>query len=98
ETALSTHARLRCAHQDRQRLSNACPGPGRQRWRNFIPNRDLTPFKVRIRKSHSSRNEPNRSAPRQQKFHSDSFASSRHSFFCWKATSQCTSEVVLWKS
>ena len=30
-------------------------------------------------------------------FISDRFACSRHSFFCWKATSRCPSEVVLWK-
>jgi hypothetical protein len=38
---LSGHARLSCAHQDRLRLSGARPGPRRERWCNFIPNRGL---------------------------------------------------------
>jgi hypothetical protein len=36
-----------------------------------------------------------RRPPRKPKFHSDRFACFRHSFFCWKATSRCASEVVL---
>jgi hypothetical protein len=42
--------------------------------------------------------EPNPHASRLPKFCSDPFAWSRHSFFSWKATSQCPSEVVLYKS
>src|SRR5215467_5708162 len=93
-----THARLPCAHQH-LRLSDACPGPGRQRQCNFIPNRDLMKDALsKVRTSHSSRNERNRHASRQPKFHSDRFACFRHSFFCWKGTSECRLEVVLWKS
>src|SRR5262249_2617848 len=85
----------------RLRLSDACPGPRRLRQRNFTPNCDLTRdtlSKLRIRTSLSSRSEPHRHEPGQPKFHSDRFACSRHSFFCWKGPSQCPLEVVLWKS
>src|SRR5262249_45587278 len=67
----------------------------------FHSDRDLTRdtlSKLRIRISHSSRSEANRYEPRQPKLHSGRFASSRHIFFCWKGTSQCPLEVVLWKS
>jgi hypothetical protein len=56
------------------------------------------PFSVRMRPGHSSRNEPNQPAQRQQKFRSDRFACFERSSFCWKATSPCLSEAALWKS
>ena len=101
ETAFPTQPRSPWAHQDRLRFSDPCPGPRGERWRNFIPNCDLSGealFKVRMRTSRPLRNELSQPPQGQLKFHLDRFACSRHSFFCWKATSPCPSEVGLWKS
>ena len=72
--ALQKQARSLC---DRRQLSDA--------WSNFISNRSMTsgaPFGVRMRPGHSSRNEPNQPAQRQQKFRSDRFACFERSSFC----------------